>query len=145
MEDKMIREFNQSDMDQVIKIWLEASIKAHDFVDRKFWESKANDMEKIYIPSAETYVFEEENEIKGFISLLGDTLAALFVSPSHQGEGIGKQLILKSKIIRRKLILTVYKENKRSIDFYRKNGFDILKEQIDNYTGHLELLMEFNS
>jgi len=29
----MIRKFQQSDIDQVISIWLEASIKAHDFVD----------------------------------------------------------------------------------------------------------------
>jgi len=141
----MIREFNQSDIDQIISIWLEASIKAHDFIDSEFWKSKINDMKEIYIPSAETYVFEEGNELKGFASLLGDTLAALFVSPRYQGKGIGKQLILKSKSIREKLILTVYKENKRSIEFYRKNGFKIIQEQIDNHTGHSELLMKFNA
>jgi putative acetyltransferase len=134
----MIREFNQSDIEQIIKIWLEASVKAHDFIEREFWESKVNDMKEIY-------VFEEANALKGFVSLLGDTLAALFVSPCYQGEGIGKQLILKSKAIREKLILTVYKENKKNIEFYRKNGFEIIKEQIDNHTGHSELLMEFNS
>jgi putative acetyltransferase len=144
-KNKMIRKFKQSDIDQIIKIWLEASIKAHDFIESKFWESKVNDMKEIYLPSSETYVFEAENEIKGFISLLSDTLAALFVSPNCQGEGIGKQLILKSKAIRKKLILTVYKENSRSIEFYRKNGFRIIKEQIDNNTGHSELLMEFSS
>ena len=110
----MIREFNQSDIDQIISIWLEASIKAHNFIDSEFWKSKINDMKEIYLPYAETYVFEEGNELKGFVSLLDDTLAALFVSPQYQGEGIGSQLISKSKSIRQKLTLTVYKENKRS-------------------------------
>jgi putative acetyltransferase len=96
------------------------------------------------LDSSSTYVFEEGNELKGFVSLSGDTLAALFVSPCYQGKGIGKQLILKSKAIRKKLVLNVYKENKRSIEFYRKNGFKIIKEQIDNHTGHSELVMTFN-
>ena len=102
-------------------------------------------MKEIYIPSAETYVFEEGNELKGFISLVGDTVAALFVSPRYQGEGIGKQLILKSKALREKLILTVYKENERSIEFYRKSGFEIIHEQIDHHTGHAEVVMQCNS
>ena len=141
----IVREFNQADIDQIIEIWLEASIKVHDFMDSEFWKSKVNDMREIYIPSAETYVFEEEDELKGFVSLSGDTLAALFVSPRWQGEGIGKQLILKSKAIRDRLTLTVYRENRRSIEFYRKCGFKIIREQIDDHTGHSELLMEFSS
>lgn len=131
-------------MDQILKIWLEASIQAHDFISSDFWESKIDDMKEIYLPSAETYVFEEGNELKGFVSLLGDTLAALFVSPHHQGNGIGKQLILRSKSMRKKLLLTVYKENEKSIEFYRKNGFKLIQEQIDDHTGHSEVIMAFN-
>lgn len=130
-------------MDRVINIWLEASIKAHDFVASGFWESKAEDMRKVYIPSGETYVYEEEGMIKGFLSLSGDTLAAVFVPPAHQGRGVGKQLMAKAKEVRRNLTLTVYKENRRSIEFYQKCGFQIQKEQIDEHTGHPELLMVF--
>ena len=35
----MIRKFEKPDIDPVIKIWLEASIKAHNFVDSEFWKS----------------------------------------------------------------------------------------------------------
>ena len=52
----MIRRFQQTDIDQVISIWLEASIKAHDFIESEFWKSKVKDMREIYIPSGETYV-----------------------------------------------------------------------------------------
>ena len=139
----MIRQYQQSDRDQVVAIWLDASIKAHDFIAPRFWTSKIEDMRDIYIPSAETYVFEDDGIIKGFVSLVDDTLAALFVSPGYQGNGIGKQLLLKSKAMRDKLVLTVYKENTKSVDFYAKNGFEITKEQIDRHTGHTELVMTF--
>ena len=96
----MIRKLQQSDIDQIINIWLEASIKAHDFVKIEFWKSKVKDMRKLYIPSGETYVYEEEG-IKGFVCLCNDTLAAIFVSPEFQGMGIGRQLIKKAKDIRK--------------------------------------------
>lgn len=130
-------------MNQVVNIWLEASIKAHNFIKSEFWKSKAKDMREIYIPSAETYVYDEDGVIKGFVALSNDTLAAIFVSPNTQGAGIGKQLMVKSKEIRDNLKLTVYKENLKSIEFYKKCGFKIKLEQIDEHTGHTELLMVF--
>lgn len=141
----MIRKFKQSDIDEVISIWLEASIKAHDFVNRDFWKSKVKDMREIYIPSAETFVYGDERIIQGFVSLYNDTIAAIFVSPDSQGKGIGKLLIQKAKDVRVNLNLTVYKENQKSVLFYEKHGFTIEKEQIDKHTGHPELLMKFNS
>jgi putative acetyltransferase len=137
----MIRTFQQSDMDQVINIWLKASIKAHNFIDKDYWKAKVNDMKEIYIPSAETYVYEEKNIIKGFVSLHNNTLAAIFVSPDSQGSGIGMQLMKKAKDVRENLNLAVYKENFKSIEFYQKCGFKIKQEQIDKHTGHTELIM----
>lgn len=141
----MIRNFQESDIDQVISIWLEASIKAHDFVDSEFWKSKAKDMREIYIPSGETYVYEEGGIVKGFVALYNDILAAIFVFPDFQGTGIGMQLMQKAKDVRDNLNLTVYKENKKGIEFYKKCGFEIDQEQIDKHTGHPELVMKFTS
>jgi putative acetyltransferase len=141
----MIRKFLQSDIDKVIDIWLKASIKAHNFVEREFWESKVKDMREIYIPSGETYVFEEDDIIKGFVSLYKNTIAALFVSPCYQGKGTGSLLMAKAKEIRDDLNLTVYKENQRSVKFYKKCGFKIELEQIDEHTGYPELVMAYHS
>jgi len=142
---RMIRNFQQTDIDQVISIWLEASIQAHDFVDSEFWKSKVEDMREIYIPSGETYVYEEGGIIKGFVSLYNDTVAAIFVSPDSQGTGIGMQLMRKAKDVRDNLNLTVYKDNTKGIAFYKKCGFTIEQEQIDTHTGCHELVMKFNS
>ncbi|OPY68017.1 MAG: putative N-acetyltransferase YjaB [Syntrophorhabdus sp. PtaU1.Bin050] len=140
----MIRAFEAADMNDILNIWLEASIKAHGFVGEEFWESRIDDMRETYIPASDTYVFSENGMVKGFLSLHENTLAALFVSPKAQGKGIGRQLMDRAKMLRRKLTLSVYHENPKSIQFYRKCGFTIIKERVDEHTGHIEILMEYN-
>ncbi len=137
----MIRQFVQSDMEQVLKIWLEASIQAHDFIDKRFWESNVDAMRDIYLPSAETIVYEINNEICGFASYFDHNLAALFISPEMQNRGIGTELLNEVKKKCHKLQLSVYKENRRGVAFYTKNGFAILREQTDANTEHRELVM----
>jgi putative acetyltransferase len=141
----MIRAFESSDMDGVLNIWLEASVGAHGFVGREFWESRVDDMCETYIPASDTYVFSENGTVKGFFSLHGDSLAAIFVSPDAQSKGIGQQLMNEAKSLRRRLNLTVYRENEKSIEFYSKCGFKPVKERVDEHTGHIEILMEYSS
>lgn len=142
-ETLMIRRFQQSDMDRVLQIRLAASIQSHNFVPQALWESKVCDMRDIYLPASETYVYDAGGVVQGFVSLCGDTLAAIFVSFDAQGSGIFKQLMAYAKTIRTRLNLTVYKQNRKSVTFYAKCGFHIEK-QLDGQTGHSELVMTFN-
>ncbi|WP_417863088.1 N-acetyltransferase [Vreelandella venusta] len=139
----MIRKYRETDIDQILEIWLSASIKAHAFVEADFWASKVTEMRDVYIPASETFVFESENQIAGFYSLYGNTLAAVFVSPSLQGRGVGAAMLDDAKSRRECLQLTVYRENTPSINFYKKQGFISLGEQVDEKTGHPELVMEY--
>lgn len=141
----MIRKFSERDMDSVLDVWLESSVQAHDFMGRGFWESKLEDMRNLYIPASETYVYESAGTIKGFFSLHEDMLAAIFVAPGYQGEGIGKQMIEKAKTLRTRITLEVYKENQNSVAFYRRCGFNEIVEKDDPHTGHRALIMEFVS
>ncbi|NHB96083.1 N-acetyltransferase [Photorhabdus stackebrandtii] len=139
----MIRPFDTQDMDTILDIWLSASLIAHHFIDADFWKSKTDDMRNIYIPSSETYVYEEQNSVKGFLSLYENSIAAIFVSPSAQGRGIGKQLISYAKNLRNKLELEVYCQNKNSISFYLSCGFVKKGEIIDKNTDSPALFMEY--
>ncbi|MGI0118212.1 GNAT family N-acetyltransferase [Zooshikella sp. RANM57] len=141
----MIKPYTLSNIESVLSIWLEASIQSHTFIDRSFWESKINDMRDIYIPQSETHVFYLASEIVGFISLHQTTLAALFISPKHQGKGFGTQLLDKAKSLRNELQLAVYKDNHKSTRFYQQNGFQSLYEQIDEHTGFPEIIMSWNN
>lgn len=130
-------------MNQVLEIWLAASIAAHDFIPREFWESKVQDMREIYLPSSEILVHEDDGEVDGFLALHGNTVAALFVSPPRQNSGVGTMLVQKAKESRDTLQLTVYMENRKSVRFYEKQGFHAVEERRDTHTGHNELLMAF--
>ena len=139
----MIRKIKKYDLEQVLNIWLETSIVAHNFIERNYWVSKLNDMKNIYIPNSETYVYESETDIYGFFSLSENILAAIFVKPDQQGRGIGTKLLQKAKKLRNELRLTVYRENSKSVLFYEKAGFRYVKEQKDENTGHLEIIMQW--
>lgn len=137
----MIRKYNENDMNSVLDIWLNASVKAHAFISPEFWESQVENMRNIYIPASETYVYEVESKVVGFYALYENSLAAIFVSPELQGKGIGKQLLSHAKTQRAELSLAVYKENQASYQFYLSQAFKVLSEQLDEHTGHPEYTM----
>lgn len=137
----MIREYSAADTQTVLDIWLTASIKAHDFMSPEFWELQVDNMRDIYLPASRTYVFQGDGEVRGFYSLYEGSLAAIFVSPQHQGCGIGKQLMQHAKLECPNLSLNVYKENQATIEFYLSQGFKIVSEQADEHTGHQEYTM----
>jgi len=143
----MIREYKPEDINRMSTIWLEASILAHDFIPHSFWEDKMEDMRKIYLPSSVNYVYIEEvtGEIAGFISIAGNYIPALFVAPSMQKRGIGKQLMNYVKKFYDHLTLNVYAENRDSVVFYQRQGFTITGENIEKHSGHIEYQMEYKA
>ncbi|HPX05597.1 MAG TPA: N-acetyltransferase [Tenuifilaceae bacterium] len=136
-----IRPLQEADLDTVVDLWLKSSIKAHSFIEASFWEGQVNAMREVYIPSADTWVADYEGMLVGFVSLNEEMLAALFVHPFFQGNGIGKQLLQFAMEQSDSLVLSVYKENKRAMDFYRKQGFEAIQEQVDKHTGMPEVIM----
>lgn len=141
----MIRYFQQQDETTVIRIWLEASAIAHSFIPRSYWESKIPDMRNEYLPQSQTHVHEDEhtNEVTGFISLIDNYIAALFVSPGRQGQGIGQALMAYIKQQHPELELNVYAENTQALTFYKRQGFTITREQTDEQTGRQEFTMKY--
>ena len=139
----MIRKIQECDIEEVLEIWIKASIAAHDFIDSGYWISELSNMRTIYIPNSETYVYENQHGICGFFSLHENQLAAIFVKPNQQGKGIGTKLLQKAKQLRKNLRLAVYKENSKSILFYEKAGFRFVEEQKDRNTGHPEIILQW--
>lgn len=141
----MIRICTPQDTDAVLDIWLSASIQAHDFIEAAFWSSQVDAMRTLYLPASEVYVFERDSVVVGFYALHGDNLAALFVAPAFQGQGIGSQLIAHGKRQRAVLSLSVYQRNQASYRFYLAQGFVVVSEQTDEHTGHREYCMRSGS
>ena len=139
----MIRKALPEEYGLLSNLWLEASIKAHDFVPSEFWEGNVDAMRNEYLPASETLVIENDGDIAGFICLLGETVAALFVSVDKQGTGFGSQLMQHAKAEHENLNLCVYKENSPSVSFYTKHGFKVVEERVDEHTGRVEFVMDW--
>ena len=139
----MIRKLNEADIDKVMDIWMKSTIKAHDFISKEYWQNNYNTVKEVYIPMSETFVYKDVQCIKGFISVINNEfIGALFVDIYFLGNGIVKQLIDYAVSKYGKLQLAVYKENKKSVEFYINRGFKIIEEQINDDSKHVEYIME---
>lgn len=139
----MIRNLESKDIDKVMDIWEKSTIKAHDFICKEYWQNNYSTVKNVYIPMSETFVYEDKEDIKGFISIINNEfIGAIFVDIGFQGRGVGKKLINYAMDKYKNLKLAVYKENKKSVEFYINRGFKIIKEQPNDDSGYNEYIME---
>lgn len=141
----MIKNFNLSKLDSVMKIWIDTNIDAHNFIQKEYWINNY-DLVKQMLPLADIYIFEENTVIKGFIGVIeGNYIAGLFVKKEYQRDGIGQKLIdyCKSKYLLLKL--DVFIKNKNAVNFYYKNGFKVLDEHFSEETNEIEYTMLFGN
>lgn len=139
----MIRDFTLKDIDDIMHLWLETNKQAHDFIESSYWDSNFVSVKEM-MPQATIYVYESNGQIQGFIGLMDDYIAGIFISRDNQSKGIGKRLLDYTKEKCDKLTLEVYKKNARAVQFYLREGFNISKEEIDEETGESEYFMEWS-
>jgi Acetyltransferases len=140
----MIREFRPEDIENVMCLWLDTNIRAHDFIDSGYWRANFETVKNI-IPKAAVFVYEQDGNIQAFIGLMENHIAGIFVSDNFRSKGIGKLLLDHAKAKHGELYLNVYKKNSRAIHFYLREGFVTSAEQVDENTGEAELVMKWES
>jgi putative acetyltransferase len=124
----MIRKRKEKDNDAIIDIWYESSNQAHPFLETVYVEKVKNDLKNIFIPKTETWVYEENEFVVGFISMLFNEIGGLFVLPNSQSQGIGTKLIDFIKGFHTELEVEVFEKNYIGRAFYEKYGFVIIKK-----------------
>jgi len=140
----VIRELTKEDINETVELWYKASLIAHDFIPVEYWEENKKTMVEVYLPNSRTMLALEGERIVGFVSMVDDLLAAIFVDPQEQGKGIGKKLLGVVKESRKTIRLNVYKDNLKTVDFYKNQGFQIISEAVDKNTEKSEFLMEWS-
>lgn len=136
----MIREMQKTDINRVADIWLETNLKAHNFIPAQYWKSNFEAVKEM-LPQAEVYVYEDSQEIQGFIGIIDEHIEGIFVCDGMQSQGIGRLLLNYIKSKKPCLSLNVYRKNTRAIHFYCREGFEILREDLDEATGETDYLM----
>lgn len=137
----MVRRFLQTDLEEMMEIWLKGNLQAHSFVEKEYWKVHSEAVRQ-GILQAEVLVFEE-NEILGFLGLAGGGyIAGLFVKEGCRGRGIGKALLEWAKKRQESLTLQVYERNAGALRFYIREGFSVVGTQRDE-NGEKEFVMEW--
>ncbi len=139
----MIRDFQVSDTEQVMQLWLCGNIDAHPFVPTAYWRSQFRGVQEA-LSQATIFVCERDGKLVGFLGLMDEYIAGMFVEKTHRSTGIGAQLLTHAKQTHAALSLSVYQQNTRAIAFYRREGFSILSQGVDEDTGEKDYTMVWN-
>lgn len=139
----MIRQFQKSDIDRVMQLWLESNITTHNFIPEKYWESNFETV-RGQILQAEVYVCEIGEAIQGFVGVSESYVAGIFVDEKYRSQGIGKELLDYIKVHNNSLTLSVYQKNGRAVRFYLREGFSIASSGIDEENTEAEYTMVWN-
>ena len=140
----MIRELRKADINKVANIWLDTNITAHYFIPAQYWQNNFELVKELLL-QATVYVYEHNQEIQGFIGLNDEYVEGIFVSDEMQSRGIGKMLLDYIKDKKDRLQLKVYQKNVRAMSFYQREGFTIQSEEMDEFTGEKEYVMNWES
>ena len=105
-----------------MRIWLDANLDAHPFVSAAFWHENF-EYAKAQIPKAETYVYEKNGIVAGFIGLNGNYIEGLFVKKEFRSSGIGTALLDHVKKQKSSLKLHVYVKIRMRLHFISKTVF----------------------
>lgn len=140
----MIREFHKDELDAVMQLWVNSVTKANPFIPREYWLEQYRVVRNEHLSEAKTFVYGDHGRLKGFISILEDSfVGALFVDADNWGQGVGTKLVEWCQERYPHLELSVYKENRRGVEFCKKCGFQIVREQMNSDSGKPELAMSW--
>jgi putative acetyltransferase len=139
----MIRKYKADDLEAVIDTWYQASMVAHPFLDSTFIEQEKHNIQYVYLPNTETWVFEKNNEIVAFIAMIDNEVVAIFAKPPFHGTGIGKQLMDYVADMHPTLEVEVFENNRIGRVFYEKYGFSQMEKHLHEETGFYLLRLKY--
>ncbi|MDX1343363.1 MAG: GNAT family N-acetyltransferase [Reinekea sp.] len=125
----MIRQATNTDFPELADIYHDASLIAHPFIDPEFIAGDRLRVRDEYLPLNESFVYEVQGEILGFVSLTDDHINGLFVKADHQREGIGSDLLNHVKERHPRLELCCFVDNYQAQRFYHAQDFEIVEER----------------
>lgn len=141
----MIRSYRPADLPALLDTWYQASRLAHPFLSEDFLEGERRAIEDVYMSLAETWIYEVDGQLRGFIARVGREVGALFVHPDHHRQGIGRSLMDHLRAEHDELKVEVFEANHLGRAFYDAYGFRLAGRRKHGATGQTMLLMRLVS
>lgn len=140
----LIRQYEESDLEAVLHSWESAVKIAHPFLKEEFLDTERYNIPNVYLPNTDTWVAQVDQQVVGFIALMGNEVGAIFLDPKFHGRGIGKALMDKAQEIHGTLEVEVFRANPIGRKFYSQYGFELQAESVHEPTGQNVLRLKFN-
>jgi len=140
----VIRPYEARDLEQLLEVFDSASRVGHPFLDETWLQIERRRLPESYLPATETSVFELDGKVVGFIAMLGQEVAALFVAAEHHREGVGRALLNHVRGRTDSLMLDVFEENVVARAFYERYGFRKIDRRVHSETGRMHLRLSLD-
>lgn len=135
----MIRNYKTKDTEAVVEVWKAATAVAHPFLANDFIGDEAENLRNIYLIHAQTRVLEWDDEVAGFIAMIGNEIGGLFLDPELHGHGLGRALVDDVAKQADSLEVEVFERNTVGRRFYDCYGFRQIGSSIHEATGEAVL------
>jgi len=130
-----IRPYLDKDLNELLLAWENASNIAHPFLKDDFLAQERKNISDLYLPNADTWVVDFDNQVVGFIALIGNEVGAIFIQPEHQGNKMGKLMMDKAQELHGDLEVEVFEKNSTGRNFYAQYGFKLIEKKVHEQTG----------
>ena len=141
----LIRQYADADLDSVLSAWEQASQIGHPFLTEAFLAQERKDIPELYLPNADTWVLEIDNQVVGFIALIGNEVGAIFLQPAYHGQKLGQLMMDKAQALHGDLEVEVFEKNAIGRRFYDSYGFELIDSKIHAPTGERMLRLKFSA
>ena len=142
----MIRPFADGDMQALLALWLDSTIRAHPFIRTEYWLESLPLVRDEYLPQSRSWVDERDGVLTGFLSVMMEQfVGAVFVAPGYSRQGIGSALMARAKRHYPALSLEVYRLNRPARAFYYHQGFRETGSTYNAETGHRILILQWRA
>ncbi len=135
----MIRSYEEHDLTQVTRIWIDAHIKERGFIPTDLWRNGIDTL-TMSIGMSDVYVAVDKRNIHGFMELDGDDIIGVFIARDHHFRKTLSHLLEYAKSSHEKLILHALNKDADSVHIYESCGFASNGASINEFTNEPELI-----
>lgn len=140
----MIRKIKEEELTKVMAIWVKGNFKSNSFIEKDYWLEIYNQVKEDFLNKFKTYVYIENGEVLGFISVCENEIKAIFVTEEYKGNGIGTKLLnyCKDNLVEDKhIFIKLFEKNMNTIVFFSKRQFKNSKIQLNDKFNETEYVM----
>ena len=119
----MIRKIREEDLTNAMTLWVKGNFKANSFIEKDYWLEIYNQVKVDFLENFKTYIYVENEEILGFISIHDDEIKAICVKEENRRNGIGTKLVNYCRDNleeNEELYIKIFEKNMNGILFFSK-------------------------